>query len=171
MSLPRTFPDLLRELHKLEFDYADGNGVDFEPYDEFTPRVEVENWFAAWTGNKNAVPDDYLIFGQDGTGGYAAIWPVREGVSLLEQPIVFFGSEGELGVIATNFSDYLWLLANNNGPYEAVAYPDDERSPNYDFLVFANNHATTPRRRVSEIIEAAQSEFPTFEEAIQALCG
>ena len=171
MSLSRIFPDVLRELHRLEFEYADGDGIDFEPYQEFTSRGDVQDWFKVWTGNQSSECDDYLIFGQDGTGGYAAIWPVREGKSLLEQPVVFFGSEGELGVIASNFSDYLWLLANNNGPYEAVAYPDDERPLNEVFLAFANAHATTPKRKVLEIIENAQSEFPEFEQKIRALCG
>lgn len=30
---------------------------------------------------------------------------------LFEQPVVFFGAEGELGIVAANLSDYLWLLA------------------------------------------------------------
>ena len=171
MSLPRIFPAALSELHKFEFDYDDGEGIDFEPYEEFTSRKEVEEWFKAWTGNKNAECDDYLIFGQDGTGGYAAIWPICQGKALLDQPIVFFGSEGELGVIASNFSDYLWLLSSNIGPYEAVAYPDDERPTNDVFLAFANAHATTSRRKVSEIVEAAQFAFPKFEGSIHALCS
>ena len=29
------FPNLLTELHQLEFDYADGEGIDFEPYQTF----------------------------------------------------------------------------------------------------------------------------------------
>lgn len=28
------FPPLLAQLHKLPFDYADGEGIDFEPYSE-----------------------------------------------------------------------------------------------------------------------------------------
>jgi hypothetical protein len=171
MSLSRTFPDVLRELHKLEFDYDDGDGIDFEPYQEFTSRSDVQDWFKAWTGNQSADCDDYLIFGQDGSGGYAAIWPVRKGISIVEQPVVFFGSEGELGIIASNFSDYLWLLAANHGPYEAIEYPDDDRPSNEDFLAFANANAKTPRRRISEIIESAQSEFPEFVQRIRSLCG
>ncbi|HFX7636876.1 TPA: SMI1/KNR4 family protein, partial [Acinetobacter baumannii] len=29
------FPDLLKKLHQLDFDYADGDGIDFEPYQDF----------------------------------------------------------------------------------------------------------------------------------------
>jgi hypothetical protein len=171
MSFPRSFPDVLRDLHKLEFDYADGEGIDFEPYQEFMAREEVQDWFKAWTGNPNAICDDYLIFGQDGTGGYAAIWPIQEGKTLLEQPIVFFGSEGELGVVASNFADYLWVLAGNLGPYEAIAYPDNEGMPNTTFLPFAKSHATTAKRKVSEILQTAQSEFSEFKKNVYALCG
>ena len=171
MSISRVFPELLRALHTLEFDYADGDGIDFEPYQEFTPRAEVQRWFKAWSGNQSVDADDYLIFGQDGTGGYAAIWPVRDGENLLDQPVVFFGSEGELGVIASNFSDYLWLLANNHGPLEAVAYADDARPSNKQFTAFANAYARTPRRKVTEIIADARTEFPNFEQNIRALCG
>lgn len=47
------FPALLSALHLLEFDYADGEGIDFEPYDEFLAPDEVTDWFRAWTGNSN----------------------------------------------------------------------------------------------------------------------
>lgn len=171
MPLPREFPTLLAELHRLEFDYADGDGIDFEPYDEFLAADQVQHWFQAWTGNAQAACDDFLIFGQDGSGGYAAIWPVRAGKALVDQPIVFFGSEGELAVIAACLSDYVWLLASNLGPYEATAYPNSPREPNQGFLAFASHHATTPRRTACEIIAAAQAEFPDFETRIRQLCG
>lgn len=63
----------------------------------------------------------FRVFGQDGTGGYAAFWLVREGRGLVEQPVVFLGSEGETGVIARDLADFLWLLAGGVGPWEAAA--------------------------------------------------
>ena len=123
MTADRRFPYALQELHNLEFDYADGEGIDFEPYQEFVALEEVQHWFRAWTGNPNANGDEYLIFGQDGTGGYAAIWPTRVDKELLEQPIVFFGSEGELGIVASNFSDYLWVLQVVTGHTKLLHIP------------------------------------------------
>ncbi len=94
-----TFPTLLMQLHKLEFDYHDGEGIDFEPYHEFQPAKDTGDWIKAWTGNHDLTGAEYRIFGQDGSGGYAAFWLVRDGKPILEQPIVFFGSEGEAGVV------------------------------------------------------------------------
>jgi hypothetical protein len=102
-----TFPPLLAELHKLEFDYADGEGIDFEPYTEFLSAEDTKSWIQAWTGNNSLEGHEYRIFGQDGSGGYAALWCVRAEQAILEQPIVFFGSEGDLGIVASNFADYL----------------------------------------------------------------
>jgi hypothetical protein len=126
-QLHRELPSVMKELHRLEFEYADGSGMDFEPYTEFLGEDETRNWIRAWTGNMSLDGTEYRIFGQDGSGGYAAFWCVRPNVSVLGQPIVFFGSEGELGVLASDFWDYLWLLAGGFGPYEALAYPDGER--------------------------------------------
>ncbi len=94
-----TFPTLLMQLHQLEFDYDDGEGIDFEPYHEFQPAKDTADWIKAWTGNHELTAAEYRIFGQDGSGGYAAFWLVRDGKPILEQPIVFFGSEGEAGVV------------------------------------------------------------------------
>ncbi|MDJ0345135.1 hypothetical protein QMK19_31840 [Streptomyces sp. H10-C2] len=60
--------------------------------------------------------DSFRVFGQDGTGGYAAFWLVRPGRSLVEQPVVFLGSEGDVGVVARDLAGYLWLLAEGFGP-------------------------------------------------------
>ncbi|QLI83289.1 SMI1/KNR4 family protein [Chitinibacter fontanus] len=168
--MQRSFPQILRDLHKLEFDYADGEGIDFEPYDDFLSVAETESWFRAWTGSPDASGAEFLIFGQDGTGGLAAIWHIRDNEDLLSQPIVFFGSEGEMGVVAQNFSDYLWVLASGHGPLEAIAYPDDARSENPDFKAFAERFASTPPKRLSNIVEVAKAEFSFFEKGIESLC-
>jgi len=164
------FPTVLAKLHQLEFDYDDGAGIDFEPYSSFLPENEVHEWFKAWTGNPEADGGKFLIFGQDGTGGLAAIWLVRRDESLLDQPIVFLGSEGEAGVIAKNFNDYLWLLASCHGPYEALEYPDDEKLGNLDFTAFAKEHSRSTRRPPSVILAEAASVYPGFTSWIEGQC-
>ena len=163
------FPELLTRLHQLEFDYRDGEGIDFEPYEHFLPINETQDWFRPWTGNPNADSSKILVFGQDSTGGYAAVWTVKENSSLLEQPIVFLGSEGELGVVAASFSDYLWVLAVNHGPYEAIAYPDIMKQPNLAFSHFAQQYATTPQRSIIEILRLANAAFPDFHQYIDSM--
>jgi hypothetical protein len=166
----REFPELLKKLHSIEIDYADGEGIDFEPYDSFYSEDDTSEWIKAWTGNEELDGSEYLIFGQDGTGGYAAFWCVRETDNLLQQPIVFFGSEGELGVVAQSFYDYLWLFANGLGPYEAVEYPNDEYLQNQLFLSFAEKHALSHKGSSNEILAKAANEFPDFIVIIEGLC-
>jgi hypothetical protein len=84
--MERVFPELLTRLHAIKIDYADGDGIDFEPFDEFYSKEETAEWIKAWTGNLSLDGNEYLIFGQDGSGGYAALWCVRDSKDLLEQP-------------------------------------------------------------------------------------
>ena len=164
------FPKPLRSLNKLEFDYLDGEGIDFEPYQKFFSKDEANHWLKAWTGNESANAENYRVFGQDGSGGLAAVWTVRAGKTLLDQPIVFFGSEGELGVVASSFADYVWLLAQGVGPYEAIAYGAELGQNSPTFENFARKHAPENERPAAEILESAKNEFPGFEDDVRGLC-
>lgn len=163
-------PHSLSELHRLEFDYAGGEGIDFEPYTAFLSADDTSNWFRAWTGNQEVDGSEFRIFGQDGTGGYAAFWLKQPDRGLLEQPVVFLGSEGERGVIAANLGEYLWLLAGGIGPCEAVTNPDFERDPNEAFLRFAQKHSPAGPLRPEQVLARAASQHPGFDEQIQSLC-
>lgn len=166
-----SFPPLLARLLAIECEYDDGNGIDFEPYTAFLSEEEAQGWFRAWTGNTDADASSYRVFGQDGTGGYAAFWLVRPTEDVLQQPIVFFGSEGELGVVARDFYDLLWLFAGRCGPYEAVSYSVESRAPDLSFTPFAMAHAPERQKSATEVIVAARAEFPNFVADIQNLCG
>jgi len=167
-SFDCSFPDVLTKLHEIEFDYDEG--YDFEPYQEFQSAEENADWIKAWTGNASLTGSEYRIFGQDGTGGYAAFWLTRPDKDVLDQPIVFFGSEGELGVVASDFKDYLWILAGGLGPLEAIDYDGEKITPNADFTAFAEEHAKDRKKSPKEILTKARKEFPKFEESIRALC-
>ncbi|MCX4767329.1 SMI1/KNR4 family protein [Streptomyces sp. NBC_01275] len=166
----RRFPPALAEVAAVEFPYDDGEGFDFEPYDAFDSAEETTDWIRNWTGNHELDGDAYRVFGQDGTGGLAALWCVRPGRPLAEQPVVFLGSEGECGVVAGTLSDFLWLLADGFGPMEAVEYPDRDIGPQAELAELAARHATTPRRPAPAVIAEARAEFPTFEEDLLGLC-
>ena len=170
MSFDVKFPKILSQLHQLDFDYDEG-GIDFEPYQEFQSPDDNTDWIRAWTGNQQLDGAEYRVFGQDGTGGYAAFWMVREDKPVLEQPIVFFGSEGELGVVARDFNDYLWLLAGGIGPYEAVAYgAGEDHEAIEEFEELAAKNAAAQKKSAAEVLAAARKEFPDFETQIRALC-
>jgi len=163
-------PHPLSKLHELEFDYANGEGMDFEPYSAFLTANETCVWFRAWTGNKEVDGAEFRIFGQDGTGGYAAFWLVDSSRSLLDQPVVFLGSEGEKGVVAANFQDYLWLLAGGIGPCEAVSYPGLKREPNTAFTKFANEYSSTGAQQPDAVLVKAKKAYPMFVERLDSLC-
>ncbi|MFE5191847.1 SMI1/KNR4 family protein [Streptomyces sp. NPDC056628] len=166
----RTLPPSLAELARTGIDYADGEGIDFEPYDAFEPAEETTGWLRQWTGNPELDGAAYRVFGQDGTGGLAALWLVRPGRPLAEQPVVFMGSEGEVGVVAGNLSDFLWMLADGCGPLEAVQFGGRDPRPDAALTALAERHATTPRRPALALLAEARAEFPAFAEDIEALC-
>jgi hypothetical protein len=166
----RLFPPALADVAKVAFDYDDGEGVDFEPYGAFDRAEETTDWLRHWTGNHELDGDAFRVFGQDGSGGRAALWCVRPGRPLAEQPVVFLGSEGERGVVAGNLSDFLWVLADGVGPLEVVEFERFEGRPDAAVTALAERHATTPRRTAREVAAAAQAEFPAFSDDIDALC-
>ncbi|MFX9004039.1 SMI1/KNR4 family protein, partial [Acinetobacter baumannii] len=77
------------------------------------------------------------------------------------------GSEGEMGVVAKDFDDYLWLLSQNHGPFESIEYPEANTQINNDFLTFAKQNSKTNTRPVLEIINDAQNSYPNFKTWIE----
>ncbi|MCX2927284.1 SMI1/KNR4 family protein [Streptomyces sp. NEAU-W12] len=166
----RSLPPALTDVARAGFDYDDGNRIDFEPYSTFCSAEETTDWLRQWTRNPELDGDAYRLFGQDGTGGLAALWYGRPGRPLAEQPVVFMGSEGQCGVVAGNLSDFLWMLADGYGPLETVLFGVDESRPDAALTALAERHATTPRRPARAIITEVRAEFPAFAEDIAALC-
>ena len=169
LSEKNSLPELVNQVNQLLYEYADGDGIEFEPYDTFLSADETAHWFQAWTGNPNADASKFRVFGQDGTGGYAAFWTVRNTPDLLAQPIVFMGSEGETAILARNFYDYLWLLAAGLGPCEATSFPDAPRVAQPELESFALRNST-PARTAAQVLQDAMAEFPSFVQDIEAQC-
>eukprot|EP01117_Protostelium_nocturnum_P020821 TRINITY_DN9605_c0_g1_i1.p1 TRINITY_DN9605_c0_g1~~TRINITY_DN9605_c0_g1_i1.p1 ORF type:complete len:229 (+),score=92.25 TRINITY_DN9605_c0_g1_i1:28-714(+) len=106
-------PKAIRGLRDVEFD-----PIEFEVFEEFLSAKGKKDWVVGWLSNHDYDASELKMFGQDIDGGMAAIWMIRAGKDVLDQPVVFFGSDGD-SVVASNFSDFLWLLAQGEGPYEA----------------------------------------------------
>ncbi|SES33829.1 hypothetical protein SAMN05216188_13522 [Lentzea xinjiangensis] len=172
----RAFPAALAALSGIEFpwhhdeqaDEATPTSIDYEPYDEFQCAGETAEWIRAWTGNEELDGAEFRVFGQDGTGGLAALWLVRPG-PLTAQPVVFFGSEGAVGVVATNLAEFLWLLAGGVGPQEAVEFGSDSGVPHGELRAVAEKYAGEPRTP-AEVLAAARAEFPGFAEEVESWC-
>ena len=90
-----SLPPALAALADIGFEYGyneetdEDEGVDFELFDEFLDPEDTTDWFRSWTGNDEVDGGDYRVFGQDGTGGYAAFWLAREDQPVVEQPVGF----------------------------------------------------------------------------------
>jgi hypothetical protein len=168
----RQFPEPLAAALALPFEYNGGDGVDFEPFPAFLSAEETTDWFRAWTGNAELSGDDFRVFGQDGSGGYAAFWLIRQHSPLVDQPVVFLGSEGETGVVACDLGAFLWLLAGGYGPWEAATSyePDWRPSPNRELVAVAELFAAGQQQSATAVIERATGEFPDFDDTIMALC-
>ncbi|TPQ22227.1 SMI1/KNR4 family protein [Streptomyces sporangiiformans] len=138
----------------------------------FLSADETTAWFRAWTGNGDLNGDGFRVFGQDGTGGYAAFWLIRRGRALVEQPVVFLGSEGETGVVACNLAGFLWLLADGFGPWEAATSYEPDRVPraNRELTAIAEDFAPHLRASATAVTEQATREFPDFGDTIMELC-
>ncbi|MER5311549.1 SMI1/KNR4 family protein [Streptomyces sp. NPDC002773] len=168
----RRFPPGLAAAMAVRFEHAEGSGVDFEPFAAFLSADETTDWFRSWTRNAELTGDAFRAFGRDGTGGYAAFWLVRPGRPVVEQPVVFLGSEGETGVVARDLGALLWLLAAGYGPWEAATSyePDWVPRPHPELTAIAERHAPDHRAEASAVLEAAAGEFPDFDDHIMGLC-
>lgn len=168
----RTFPAALAALTDIEFPFDDEKlgSIDYEPYPEFDSAEETTSWVRSWTGNTALDGNAFRVFGQDGTGGLVACWLVRAGRPLAEQPVVFFGSEGEVGAVATSLGEYLWLLAGGVGPMEAVQFGADDGVPHDALRAVAEAHSGIDPRTPAEVLASAKAEFPDFAATVESWC-
>ena len=167
----QAFPPTLARVLAHEFEYrGDDTSIDFVPFRRFMSAGENAAWIRPWTGNAELTGGEYRIFGQDGSGGLAAIWLARVDAELLEQPIVFFGSEGALGVVAVDFADFLWLLAAGAGPMEATECGVDDARIEPRFAALAEELAPRAKKPASEVLARAARSYPEFARDVLALC-
>lgn len=170
MSFPCVLPPLLHALHQLPFSYVEGQGIDLLPLPALQTAAKTKTWIKAWTGNSTLTGSEYRVFGHDRTGGAVAFWLVNPDAGLLDQPIVFFGAHGELGVVAVDFADYLWLLADGVGPAEAIGGGVADGVPNPSFVTFATTHALVVKKSAVAVVALAQQLFSRFTPSVRAQC-
>ncbi|WP_208297549.1 SMI1/KNR4 family protein [Actinophytocola oryzae] len=167
----RSFPAALAALDGIEFPFEDGPGsIDYEPYGEFDSAEKTTEWLRLWTGNEDLDGDAFRVFAQDGTGGLVASWLVRPGRPPADQPVVFFGSEGETGVVAGSLGEFLWLLAGGVGPMEAVEFGSEQGEPHAALRAVAEEHSGIEPRTPADVLAAARAEFPDFSDMVSSWC-
>jgi hypothetical protein len=123
----------------------------------------------AWTGNP-AAEAAFAVFAQDGSGGLVAFWRVHDAPIEL-QPVVFLGSEGEVGAVASDLADFLYLLACGVGPYEAIEYGCRMRGEGSIPAVeqLARQLDPRPPRPPEDILAAASEHYGDIEAHVLAL--
>jgi hypothetical protein len=173
----RDFPAALAALSGIDFpweydeeaDEPAPSNMDYEPYEEFESAEDTADWLRQWTGNVDLNSAEFRLFGKDGTGGLAVLWLVREG-PLTAQPVMFFGSEGGVGPVATNLGEFLWLLAGGVGPHEAVEFGSDTGVPNAELRAVAEKYSGIEPLTPAEVLARARAEFPGFAETVESWC-
>ncbi len=160
---PEPLPPALVALRTLQEKEGLG-GLDFE-MNEHIGVGEV----TAWTGNPRA-EYELRVFAQDGTGGLVAFWRVHEGQPLEAQPVVFLGSEGEVGAVACDLADFLYLLAGAVGPFEAVTFGTTEGEEKLPKVARLATRVERRRARTPEaILSKAVEQYGDITERIASL--
>lgn len=114
-------PHALQDLAKVDLLWDVKDGVDLELKDRLSTEAEAADDLRAWTGQAATGPVPFRFFGQDGTGSLYGFWLLRTEAPLGEQPVVFLGSEGELGVVSRDLPDFVVLLSRRVPAYEVVS--------------------------------------------------
>ena len=117
-----------------------------------------------WFRDDPASYEQFLPFGRGACGDVYALWLV-DGDATELAPVVMFGSEGELEVLATDSEQFCRLLCLG---YSEIGL-DDPASEPQDFLETAPFREFMTKRynfqiptTAAPIIEAAKAAYPTF---------
>ena len=161
-------PGLLKELHSLEeLPPLNGPLGGFNAYRDF--RAENDPFSRGFS---------FRVFGSTPAGDDIAFWVIRDKNGILEQPVVFLGKDSPNTVLAKNFYDYLWIIAEGMTHVAAsmVSAKSDVKldpsltiEPLPPIHAFAETHAAPYRKTAREAILAARSEFPTGGKQITAI--
>jgi hypothetical protein len=83
---------------------------------------------------------------------------------------VFLGSEGEIGPIACDLADFLYLLAGGVGPYEAVEYGSTSGKPTFPKIgKLAATLVERAGRTPLDVLAAATDQYLDIHERMTAL--
>ncbi|MFI7127398.1 hypothetical protein ACIBQ1_16995 [Nonomuraea sp. NPDC050153] len=157
------FPPALQALNA----YQDAPGfgeIDFEMLDRFDPGSVTAN-------GRTDAEREFRVFAINGSGSQIAFWLVHEGLPAEQQPVVFLGDEGDVGAVATDLCDLLYLLASGNGPFEVIMFGvDEDAEPQPGIAAIAEVHFDRREGRTPEAILAdAAAEYSDVQDRIDVL--
>ena len=148
---PHQLPNTLIELIKFDQSLEENNYYSQSFY--LNDDIE-EDFFESWLDNdqtdeekRKEYAKNMIVFARaDGTGGAYAMW-IQEGNTDLEKaPIISYGSEGEITVVANNLKDLIKMLSfgaegMEGSFYHALDTDEDEyeEDPSYFYKDFVEN--------------------------------
>jgi len=135
---PHTLPNTLVELIKFVDQYK---GESFA--DSFYLNDDIEeDFFESWLDNgetdakkRKEYAEHMLVFANaDGTGSSYAMWIEENNTNLEEAPIIFYGSEGEIEIVAQNLKELIKILSWGTEAIGFYHYADnDDNDEDYDY--------------------------------------
>ena len=123
-----------------------------------------------WFRDDPASYEQFLPFGRGASGDVYALWLTNE-FSPEHAPIVMFGSEGELEVLATDPEQFCRLLClgySEIGLDDPTTQPTDydETAPFRQFMV--ERYGFQLPATAAPIIDAARTAFPSFKTWVES---
>jgi len=135
---PHPLPNTLVELIKFIDQYK---GESFA--DSFYLNDDIEeDFFESWLDNgetdaekRKEYAEHMLVFANaDGTGSSYAMWIQEGNTNLEEAPIIFYGSEGEIEIVAQNLKELIKILSWGTEAIGFYHYADnDDDDEDYDY--------------------------------------
>jgi hypothetical protein len=121
---------------------------------------------AGWFRKEPDAWQHFLTFGNGASGDIYALW-LTEGLAPEQAPVVMFGSEGDLVVLACDAEDFCRLLClgyREVGYHDPASPPDDfdEAEPLRRFMIARRGYSLPATGE--GIAAAAAARFPGFEE-------
>jgi hypothetical protein len=129
------------------FELGGDFGLDFEPV------ANKASWFAyPPTPSALYAAEQLAAFGRGGDGSIYAIWKAPTGGF----PVVFLDSEGDSQALASNFDQFLQLIAGDDGAEE------EESEANPDFQAWVRTQGLEIPHAADDITLAAKLAYPDF---------
>lgn len=143
---------------------------------------ESEADIKAWLGGLPSDGSRLIVFAQDGTGSLFCLWLRPEHDDVDRAPVVYLGSEGEVGVLARDPAAFLEFVASgltydgHNGEFfDPLDSDDDEDFASEETARRAKVAAYVRRqtgktelRHPKQVRAEAEAAFPKFAEWVEA---
>lgn len=124
----------------------------------------LDTGLEAWLGDA-AKARKFTPLGQgDHSGSILAAWTATS-TDVLEQPVLFFGSEGQLAILAEDVKAFLGLLATGHAPYDLAEENYQPRQQTPEMVDWVSEHIGALETGSAEEVmaRARQKHSPILE--------